>query len=136
MSLQVEAIRWFVKSVAGFLAGMALLAFWVELVGIRPEFALVLNHGIISIGAYMLTDQWVFQAHGSPSGLGHVRQYISFQAVMLSSALGKYVLFLVLLWLGSHYLIAWTVGAVTLFVFSFAGNRYLWSDQCSQYSGA
>lgn len=128
MNIYRQGCRWFVKSALGFLAGIALLAFWVELVGIRPEVAVIANHVVISIAMYGLTDQWVFSEYESPTGLrGHAMQYVSFQGVMLASNAAKYVLFVVLVWLGVWYLLAWTIGAVLLFAFSFLGNRRLWS---------
>ena len=116
------------KAGAGFIAGMALLAFWVEVVGIRPELAALANHALISVAAYLVTDTWVFQDHRSPVGVrGHVRQYLSYQAVMLSSKAGNYLIFVGLVWLSVHYLIAWTVGAVAMLALSFTGSRAVWS---------
>lgn len=122
-----QALRWFGKSVAGFVLGLVLLAGWVEVVGIRPELALVLNHILISIVMYRLVDQWVFEDLPSPTTWrGHGLRYLQFQAVMLSSSGAKYVLFVILVTVGVWYPVAWTVGAGTLFVFGFIGNREVW----------
>lgn len=128
MSLRREGVRWLVKAGAGFAVGMVLLTLWVEVVGIRPELAALANHALISVAAYLVTDTWVFQSHQSPVGLrGHARQYLSYQAVMLSSKAGNYLIFVALVWLGMHYLIAWTVGAIAMVSLSFVGNKAAWS---------
>jgi len=124
-----EGGRWFGKSVLGFLAGMGLLAVWVDGVGIRPELAIGINHVLIAVWNYWLADQWVFQNHQSPTGAGgHIRQFAAFQGVMLAANASKYVLYLGLLWLGVWYLLAWALAAGALFVLSFAGSRRLWAS--------
>lgn len=127
--LRAELSRWFGKSLLGFAAGMVLLALWVDGVGIPPEAAIAINHVLIGVWNYWLTDRWVFRGRASPSGaVGHLRRFLAFQGVMLSANGAKYVAFLALLWLDVWYLLAWALAAGGLFVLSFAGNRRLWAS--------
>lgn len=128
MSIQRQLFRWGVKSIGGLVANLALLTFWVDVVGFEAWWAVGINWILIAIAGYVLTDQWVFLSAESPGkAVGHVRQFLSMQAVMTSGKIVNYGIYLVLIPL-VDYRLAWTFGAGVTFIGTFLGNRYLWTN--------
>lgn len=122
-----ELTKWGLKSTAALGANLALLTIWVDHAGIPPELAVLINIPLITSVAYIVTDKWVFSRHESPSGLrGHVRQYVGMQAVNMSGKLVNYLLYVILLRY-IDYRLAWVVGAITVFLYTFAGNQRWWA---------
>lgn len=117
--------RWGVKAVAGLGANLALLALWVEVVGIHPAIAVLINWVLISLAGYAITEKWVFRQREATDS--HVRRYLGLQGVMLGSKAVNYVIYIGLLAAGVPYLLAWVLGAGMSFVLSYSGARSLWT---------
>jgi len=125
--IPAQAVRWGIRSVGGLLANLALLTFWVDGVGVPAWLAIVPNWVILSTLGYVVTDRWVFAGYGSPdSRLGHVRQFLGSESIMIASKAVNYGIYLGLLSL-IDYRLAWVVGAVATFVLTFGGNRWWWA---------
>ncbi len=121
-----QAVRWAIRALGGLLANLALLTLWVDYFGVPEWFAVLPNWVILSTVMYVVNDRWVFAELGSPgSVIGHVRQFIGSESIMVAGKAFNYVLYLGLLPL-TDYRIAWTLGAVAAFVVTFAGNRWWW----------
>jgi putative flippase GtrA len=124
-----EGWRWGVSAVGGLLANLALLTLWVDGVGVPAWAAIGINWLLLSVTHYAVADRWVFaQAASATSVRGHVRQFSGMQAIMTSGKLVNYLLYLGLLRV-VDYRIAWTVGAVVVFCWSFGANRKWWARQ-------
>lgn len=122
-----QAFRWGIKSVGGLIVNLTLLTVWVDYLYIWPEVAIGINWVVVSIAGYVVTDRWVFQDGDSPeTGIGTIKRYLSMQGIMASSKVVNYAIYIVLLHV-VDYRIAWTIGAVTVFLYTFGGNRKLWS---------
>lgn len=121
-------VKWGVKSTSALGANLALLTLWVDHIGIPPELAVLINIPLITSVAYVVTDRWVFSAHKSPEGArAHLKQYAGMMGVNLSGKVVNYALYVVLLRV-IDYRLAWVIGAVVVFLYTFAGNRRWWAE--------
>lgn len=118
--------RWGVKAVGGLAANLALLTLWVDVVGFAAWWAVALNWVLISAAGYVITDRWVFGTMPSPSGVvANVRRFVGMQTTMGIGKFANWLIYVALLPV-FDYRISWAIGAVTTFIVTFAGNRYLW----------
>lgn len=121
-----EGVRWALRALAGLVANLVLLTVWVDIVGVPAELAIIPNWVILSTTMYVVTDQWVFSkvaSAGSP--VGHIKRFVGSESIMLSSKLGNYVIYVLLLRV-IDYRLAWVVGAGVMFLASFGLNRWWW----------
>lgn len=122
-----RSVRWGIKSVGGLAANLGLLTVWVEWAGFAAWWAIGINWLLISLGGYLVTDQWVFGETPSPAGLvANARRFVAMQSVMGAGKLVNYLVYVALLPV-ADYRIAWLVGAALTFLATFSGNRWLWS---------
>lgn len=120
-------VRWGVKSVGGLVANLLLLTLWVDVVGFAAWWAVGINWILISIGGYLVADNWVFRDGKSATGLvDNVKRYLGMQGVMSTGKAANYVIYLGLLSV-VDYRVAWATGAVVTFLVTFVGTRWLWT---------
>jgi putative flippase GtrA len=128
-----QFLRWGCKSALALALNLAILTLWVEVAGIPAEIAVLINWVMITIPMYVVTDRWVFSDEPSPGTLrGHVGRYVELEMVKGASKVGNYVIFVVVLRLGVVYQAAWAIGAVVMFLATFVGGRWLWTNRSSQ----
>lgn len=126
MTTARQAVRWAIRSGGGLVANLALLTLWVDGLGIPAWLAIVPNWVILSTVGYVVTDRWVFAELGGTSGLlGHARQFVGSESIMLGAKAVNYIIYVSLLSV-IDYRVAWVVGAVVSFGLTFAGNRWWW----------
>jgi putative flippase GtrA len=125
-----EMLRYGIKGGAAVLANAALMALLVELGGLQPAVAAMISTcSLLTIG-YVVTNRWVFGNHDGPNSLrAHARRGVAYYAVILSGKGLNYLVFLGLLRLQVWYPLAWVLGAVVAFGFTFTGNRRLWAGE-------
>lgn len=125
---QAEWVRWGLKSGAALAINVALLTVWVEIGGIEPEWAALLNAAIIPPAMYAVVDRWVFSNRESPESLrGHIRQFVGMYTANSVAKIGNYGIYLTLIWASVPYQAAWVIGAVIMFLVSFGLNRRWWA---------
>lgn len=118
------SVRYFVKSLAGLGAGLALLTLWVEWLGIPPQLAIFINFVVIGFAGCLVLDRWVFRDTEPATTLrGFGSRFMGMQASMLSAKAVNYVLFVFLIEAGLYYQAAWAAGSGVSFLLSFALNR-------------
>lgn len=117
--------RWGLKALGGLGANLAMLAAWVELAGLHPAIAVLINWVVLSIIGYTITEKWVFRQRDPTES--HAKRYLGLQGVMVGSKAINYVLYVGLLALGVPYLLAWVLGAGASFLLSYGGAKSLWT---------
>lgn len=133
MKVGKQAIKWGTKSVGGLVANLALLTVWVDGFQLPPEVAIFINWVLISTVSYVVADRWVFEDADSPIGVkAKLVRYFSMQGIMATSKVANYGIYISLLWMGADYRVAWTVGAIMTFLFTFSGNKHLWNRPTRQ----
>lgn len=121
-----ELVKWGLKSIGGLIANLALLTVWVEYVGLNEAIAVIPNFVILSAVGYVVTGKYVFSDGLFPKSIaGHIRQYLGQQIFMIASKLLNYGIYLSLLSL-MDYRLAWVVGAMVSFGFTFVMIRWWW----------
>lgn len=119
---QVRA-RYLAQSAGGLIVGLALLSGWVELAGIPPSIAVLLNWVLLAVANCLVLDRWVFPGDHATTLRGFATRLAGMQAAMLSSKGLNYVVFISLLQVDVVYQVAWVVGAGLSFAVSLALNK-------------
>jgi len=122
--VDTELVRYGLKAVAGLIVGLALLTVWVDVAGIPPAIAALLNMVVLGVVGTVVMDRWVFQSSPPATTLrGFLRRLIGAQAAVLSSKGVNYVIYVALLSVAVPYRLAWVGGAVVSFAVSFVLTR-------------
>jgi len=121
-------VRYFAQSLAGLIVGLALLTAWVEVVGLRPELAVLINWLLLGIVNCLILDRWVFAGPAASTVRDFAHRFVGYQAAMLTSKGLNYAVFVALIWAGVIYQLAWVAGAGLSFGLSLALNRR-WFDR-------
>jgi len=121
--VEPELIRYGIKAVGGLAVGLVLLTVWVDVVGIPPAIAALVNMVLLGIIGTVILDRWVYQETATATTLrGFARRLVGAQAAMLSSKAVNYAIYVALLRY-VPYQLAWALGAVVSFALSFVLTR-------------
>lgn len=116
-------IRYTIKAVGGLAIGLALLTVWVDIVGIPPAWAALLNMALLGVIGTAVLDRWVYRGTRAATSLrGFAERFAGVQGSMLASKGLNYLLYLVLLPV-LPYQVAWLAGAVLSFSVSYLLTR-------------
>lgn len=115
--------RYLAQSVGGLVVGLALLSGWVEVVGIPPSIAVLLNWALLALANCLVLDRWVFPGDHATTLRGFVTRLVGMQAAMITGKALNYIVYLVFLQVGVWYPAAWVAGAGLSFAVSLALNR-------------
>jgi len=116
-------VRYGLKAVGGLVAGLALLTVWVDVVGIPPAWAALLNMALLGVIGTAVLDRWVYRETMPATSIrGFAKRFVGTQGAMLASKSVNYLVYLALLSL-APYQAAWVAGAVVSFGLSFLLTR-------------
>lgn len=123
----VQMVKYAIKGGTGMIVNVALLTFVVDIIGVSKALGVPVVWVATLIPSYLFVDRWVFKLFPSPDGLtANVERSVAFYAIMWSGKGINYVLYLVLIHVGFWYQAAWIAGAIVVFPFNFAANRWVW----------
>jgi len=121
--VDAELVRYGIKAVGGLVVGLALLTVWVDIVGIPPAIAALVNMAVLGVVGTLVMDRWVYQSAPTAITLrGFLRRLVGAQVAVLSSKGVNYVVYVGLLAL-VPYQLAWFIGALVSFGLSFVLTR-------------
>lgn len=130
MTILREMVRYGLKGGLQTGLNVALMTGLVELGKLRPAVAAIVSTCTLLVLGYVLMNRFVFPDGDIPdTKRGHIGRAARYYAVILSGKALNYGLFVVLLSIGVWYPLAWVVGAGTVFIGTFGGNRWLWSSK-------
>lgn len=124
-TLARQVLRFAITGGSGLIINLLLLAALAEIGSVPQRFAAIVSTGLVLLGGFLLTDNWVFSEASTDKSTVTDRS-LGYFVVMISGKLVNYVLFLVFLSIGVPYLLAWVLGSVLVFLFTFTGNRLFW----------
>jgi putative flippase GtrA len=118
-------LRFAITGGSGLIINLLLLAVLAEIGSVPQRLAAIVSTGLVLLGGFLLTDNWVFSEASTDKSTVTDRS-LGYFVVMISGKLVNYVLFLVFLSIGVPYLLAWVLGSVLVFLLTFTGNRLFW----------
>lgn len=122
-----EAVRFAFVGGTGFIANIALLMGFVELLFVQEELAAILSTLLVLAGGFIAMNWWVFaNAKNSNSYHGLMKRGGSYYAIMLTGKAINYGIYLLLLSLNIWYPLAWLLGSMAVFIGTFTLNRGVW----------
>jgi len=120
-----EVGRYGLKGGAFVLVNVAVQILLVEFGSLHPAVAAAISTALLPLAGYVVMNRFVFPDADTSSGRG-VRRFGGYYAVIMSSKVLNYGLFIAFLAVGVWYPVAYLLGAILVFVGTFSANRWLW----------
>lgn len=125
----VQMVKYAIKGGTGMIVNVILLTIVVDIIGISKALGVPVVWVATLIPSYLFVDRWVFKLFPSPDGLtANVERSLAFYSIMWSGKGINYLLYLALIQFGFWYQAAWIAGAIVVFPFNFAANRWVWEQ--------